>query len=215
MTDPWGGQRELLAWNCRCSNQPTTLEFVEQWSISDDDIDPFENVFAKCTTCKMPFVLRREGVQTYDGWELTPYEQVFPEGRQPLPSYIPASIRESHDEATKCVAARAYTAATLMARRGVEAICAEHGQVKGTLAAKLTALKNAGVIDDRLHGWSAVVRDLGNSGAHDVDATLSYEDADDAIAFFEALVNYLYTFKMRYELHLRRKSVEKDLKEVL
>ncbi|GAB3774410.1 hypothetical protein FB382_003743 [Nocardioides ginsengisegetis] len=69
--------------------------------------------------------------------------------------------------------------------------------MQGSLAAKLTALKNAGVIDDRLHDWSAVVRDFGNSGAHDVDATLNYEDADDAIAFFEALVHYLYTFEMR------------------
>jgi hypothetical protein len=218
MTDLSATQRETLAWNCRCSDQPTTLEVIDRWPVGpegDEDFDPFENIVAKCRSCKTAYVLRRDGVQTFTGWEMTPYRQVHPEDRQPLPFYVPASIRDSHDEAVRCVGVRAYTAATIMARRGVEAICADHHQSKGTLAAKLTALKKEGIIDDRLHDWSEVIRDLGNSGAHDVDVTLNREDADDAIAFFEALVNYLYTFRQRYETHLRRKSVEKDMRELI
>lgn len=215
MSDAWGTPRETLAWNCRCLKHPTTLEVIERWSIADYDVEPFENIAAKCTNCEMPFLLQRDGFLTPDGWDMGPYQQVFPEDRQPLPHYVPASIRDSHDEALKCLGVRAYTAATIMARRGVEAICSEHGQIRGNLAGKLTALKDAGTIDERLHDWSSVVRDLGNSGAHDVEATLTREDADDAIAFFEALVNYLYTFKQRYETHLQRKTVEKDLKELL
>lgn len=163
----------------------------------------------------MPFLLRRDGIPVDGCWDMTPYQQVYPEARQPLPHYVPASIRDSHEEAVRCVGVRAHTAATLMARRGVEAICAEHGQVSGNLASKLTALKEAGTIDERLHDWSAVVSILGNSGAHDLDQTLTREDADDAISFLEALVNYLYTFKLRYETHLRRKGVEKDLRELI
>jgi len=50
------------------------------------------------------------------------------------------------------------------------------------------------------------VRNLGNAGAHDVETMLSREDADDALAFFGALVNYLYTFRLRYEQHIIRRS---------
>jgi len=218
MTEGWGSPRQALAWNCRYCDGAATLEIVERWWNSpegDQDFDPFENVLARCTSCKMPYVLGRDAAQTFDGWEEAPLQQIYPEDRPPLPGYVPASIRDSHDEAVRCVRVRAYTAASLMARRGVEAICAEHGETKGNLDAKLKNLQSSSVIDGRLYEWSSVVRNLGNAGAHDVDATLSREDADDSIAFFEALVNYLYTFKQRYELHLRRKTVEKDLKDLL
>lgn len=218
MTDAWGSQRQTLPWHCRYCEQAVTLEIVERWWNSpegDEDYDPFENVLAKCTRCKMPYILGRDAEQGYDGWEESPLRQIYPEDRRPLPGYVPASIRDSHDEAIRCVGVRAFTAASLMARRGVEAICAEHGQTKGTLDTKLKSLQSAGIIDGRLYDWSSVIRSLGNAGAHDVDATLTREDADDAIAFFEALVNYLYTFKQRYEMHLRRKSVEKDMKDLI
>ncbi|GAA4376878.1 DUF4145 domain-containing protein [Nocardioides caricicola] len=217
MTDPWatGAPRPTIPWHCDYCEKPTTLAVVERWWVTpdeDDEFDPFERVMAKCTSCAMPYVLGRDA--DYDGGD-SPLEQVFPMTDQPLPRNVPKSIRDSHDEAIRCRKFRCYTAAALMARRGVEAMCAEQGQMNGTLAAKLTALKDAGVIDERLHEWSSVVRNIGNSGAHDVDASLSREDADDAIAFFEALVNYLYTFRQRYEGHLQRKQIEKDMKEIL
>ena len=115
----------------------------------------------------MPYVLGRDA-DFHE--EDSPLAQLFPQLDQPLPRYVPQSIRDSHDEAVRCRRARCYTAAALMSRRGVEAICAEHGQRKGMLGKKLGALKEAGVIDNRLFEWSSVVQNLGNSGAHDVEA---------------------------------------------
>jgi hypothetical protein len=158
----------------------------------------------------MPYILGRDADHTPDE---APLEQVFPEVRQPLPWYVPKSIKESHDEAVRCVRARCYTAATVMARRGVEAICAESGYRKGTLAKKLSQMQEAGVIDSRLSDWSSVVKDLGNSGAHDVEESLSREDAEDALAFFEALVNYIYTCQRRYQDHLKRRLIG-DVEEI-
>lgn len=204
----WGGApRIAVPWHCEICNGPTTLEIIERWWITpdqDEDFDPFERAVAKCTKCAMPYVLGRDA--DYNG-EDSPLEQVFPEAKRPLPNYIPKSIRESHEEAVQCQRARCFTAATLMARRGVEAICAENGYRKGTLAKKLATMQEKGVIDSRLADWSSVVKDLGNSGAHDVDETLTREDAEDAIAFFEALVNYIYTFQRRYQDHLHRRLI--------
>jgi hypothetical protein len=122
MTDAWGSQRQTLAWNCRYCDRAATLEIIERWWKSpegDEDFEPFENVLAKCTDCKMPYVLGRDAVQTFDGWDELPLQQIYPEDHRPLPGYVPASIRDSHDEAFRCVQARAYTAATLMTRTEV------------------------------------------------------------------------------------------------
>lgn len=218
MTEAWGASRQRVPWHCRHCERATTLEIVERWWITpsgDEDFEPFENILAKCTGCSMPFVLGRDAVQGHDGWDETPLRQIYPEERKPLPSYVPASIRDSHDEAIRCIQVRAYTAASLLARRGVEAICAVHGQTAGNLDTKLKNLQAESVIDRRLYDWSSVIRNLGNAGAHDVEEVLSREDAEDAVAFFEALVNYLYTISQRYERHLRRKEVERDMKELL
>ena len=134
------------------------------------------------------------------------WSRFSPQQAAALGREVPKTIRAAHEEALKCLSARCWTAGTLMARRGVEAICAEHGETKGNLAAKLENLRKAGTIDDRLHEWSSVVRNLGNAGAHDTATMLSREDADDALAFFEALVNYLYTFRQRYQAHMERKN---------
>lgn len=173
----------------------------------DDSWEPHERVMAKCMTCHQPYVLGRDA--DYD-IEDGPLEQLWPAVEASLPHHVPASVRDSHDEALRCRRIHAYTGAALLARRGVEAICAEHGYRKGNLGPKLKKMQTAGVIDTRLFDWSSVVRDLGNSGAHDVEAPLTREDADDAIAFFEALVNYLYTFQRRYDQYQRRKAEEKD-----
>jgi len=206
MTDPWGSAKPQIAWNCEYCEHPTTLSVIERWWVTPTDreeFDPFERLLAKCSECKMPYILGREAdFQEED----SPFEQIFPATSQPLAWHIPKTIRDSHDEAVRCKRARCYTAATIMSRRGVEAICVDHGQTKGTLFKKLENLLSNGTIDQRLLDWSSVVRDLGNEGAHDVEKSLTREDAEDAISFFEALVNYLYTFKKRYDEYLERRS---------
>lgn len=206
MVEEWASAQPQIAWNCEYCEHPTTLAVLERWWVSPqdgDEFDPFERLLAKCTECSMPYVLGRDA--DFHGEE-SHLEQVFPESEQPLAWHIPKAIRDSHDEAVRCKRAGCYTAATIMSRRGVEAICVDHGQTRGTLYKKLENLLAHGTIDQRLMDWSSVVRDLGNEGAHDVAKSLTREDAEDAISFFEALVNYLYTFKRRYEEYLERRG---------
>jgi hypothetical protein len=203
-------QRPQLPWHCVACEAPALLEVVDRWWITpegDDEFEPHERAFARCLTCRMPYVLGRDADYHQED---SPLRQLWPEQEAPLPHHVPQSIRDSHDEALRCRSVQAYTGAALLARRGVEAICAEHGHRKGMLGPKLKALLDEGVIDGRLYDWSSVVQDIGNSGAHDVEEPLSGEDADDAIAFFEALVNYLYTFQRRYKQYKRRKAADDD-----
>ncbi len=142
MTDPWAGAAAAptIPWHCGICEKASVLVQVDRWWISpegDEEFDPFERVLLKCTGCRMPYVLGRDA--DFHGEE-SPLEQLYPQLDQPLPRHIPQTIRDSHDEAIRCRAARCHTAAALMTRRGAEAICAEHGERKGTLGPKLKKL---------------------------------------------------------------------------
>jgi hypothetical protein len=207
MSDVWGDVPEEMAWTCTYCDGPQKFRVVRRQVHNPDEneaYEPFETVVVECSRCSMPYILMSEAEP--DG-SASPLEQRYPTKIAPLSSHVPMSIRSAHVEAVRCFEIRAHTAVTLLARRGVEAICADHDKRDGTLARKLNELKEEGVIDDRLLEWSTVVRDLGNSGAHDVESGISREDADDALAFFEALVNYLYTFRRRYEIHRARREL--------
>ncbi|MGY0538869.1 hypothetical protein ACW14X_15255 [Nocardioides sp. YJ-D4] len=98
-------------------------------------------VVARCADCDSPYLFDEEPPTFFSAGQprLT---QLFPALDQPLPPYVPHSIQSAHAEAVECRKIRAYVATTLMARRGVEAICAEQGQISGTLAKKLQNLHN-------------------------------------------------------------------------
>jgi Domain of unknown function (DUF4145) len=53
-----------------------------------------------------------------------------------------------------------------MARRTLEAIAAEKGEVKGVLAERLKNLAASGVLVPRLADWAKEVRLVGNAGVH-------------------------------------------------
>lgn len=79
----------------------------------------------------------------------------------------------------------------------------------GTLDNKLEDMKNAGHIDGRLAEWANLLRQVRNAGAHfDLKkARVDRQDAEDSLAFSEALLDYLYVLKARFEaMQLRRNA---------
>ena len=148
-------------------------------------------------------------VDAFEGDKDESLEQRYPVEFRPLSGATPFSISRAYHEAVRARRHQLNTAAALMARRGVEAICAHEGESRGSLEAKLKKLQERGVIDQRLYDWSNVVRRVGNAGAHDTDTLVTREDADDSLAFLEALANYLYTFRDRYEKYEARRE-ERD-----
>jgi hypothetical protein len=69
----------------------------------------------------------------------------------------------------------------------------------------LPSLRDAGEIDDRLLEWGNALRMVGNEAAHDVLAEISREDAEDILDFTEAILEYLYTFKERFDQFQERR----------
>ena len=91
----------------------------------------------------------------------------------------------------------------------LEVICADHHAKGRNLHDKLKHLKDNGTMDGRLYEWSSLVREVGNDGAHDVTGRVSKDDARETLAFVEALVDYLYVFRARYEDFKKRRARSK------
>lgn len=173
------------------------------------------NVLLSCPTCWRPFVVRHESdyVQDDEGqWvdEWQPAKVVFPtDAYSPDPS-VPENIAQSYLEARRVFQiAGAYTSAAIMCRRTLEGICTQAGAGGRNLAQKLDDLKTRNVIDPRIHDWANhVLRTLGNDAAHDVDASVTREDARDALEFTKAIIEYLYVFELAFRRFVARREAK-------
>jgi hypothetical protein len=94
-----------------------------------------------------------------------------------------------------------------MVRRTLEGVCQEQGITKRQpLAASLKQLRDDGKIEGRLLEWAEALRFLGNQGAHYTGTPVSREDAADALALSEALLDYMYVLTAQYEKFRQRRS---------
>lgn len=210
----WGTQRETLPWQCRFCSRPVSVEIVARWEVipnGGDDWEPHRWTQGRCQACLSPLLFIQEGEYDPKEDQWGPLTQVWPEPARSLPRAVPEPLRQSYNEAQRCMSVNAHTAAALIARRVVEGICADHSATGRTLALKLEDLKNRQVLDHRLHEWSSLVKDIGNEGAHETAALVSRRDALEVLTFVEALLDYLYVFRERYQAFKRaREDCEAD-----
>jgi hypothetical protein len=160
-----------------------------------------------CSKCEAPMVVRQVNVGNLadgDIWD-TP-ERIFPSSEQRANPKAPADIRIAFEEACSCHRARAYTAAAIMCRKTLEGVCEAHGVKERTLAASLKKMKDTSLIDDRLFEWSDALRLLGNEAAHGVGKTISETDASDILEFSNAILDYLFSYRDRFEAFKKRRS---------
>ena len=84
---------------------------------------------------------------------------------------------------------------------------------KKPLAQAIRDMQGKGLLDDRLVEWVTHLRVIGNEGAHYTGKQLSREDAEDALAFSEALLDYVYALAAKFEVFkARRATVAEALK---
>jgi hypothetical protein len=121
--------------------------------------------------------------------------QIWP---QPQPSVIPANLPPEVERAFT-QAERNYQMsgceepASLMYRRSLElALKHLHPKVTGTLAARIHKLVEQHELPRPMGDWLTHVRLIGNDGAHEA-AGVSREDLNDARAFADTVLRYLYT----------------------
>jgi hypothetical protein len=78
--------------------------------------------------------------------------------------------------------------------------------IGGTLAAQLKKLKENGTIESRLFEWAEMLRTMGNEAAHGVGFAVSREDAQDTLEFTEALIEYAFTYRDKFEEFKKRRA---------
>lgn len=168
---------------------------------------------AQCPSCTGALVTVHAaefGGEDYDGqtmYDRTALMRLWPDPPRHLQSLAPAPVLADLDEAKRCLSVGAFSATTVMCRRALEGMTEGHGPKKATLEQRLDAMSKADEIDPRLAEWARELRDIGNQGAHGGSKT-SRADATDALALAEALADYLYTFRLRFdEFRTRRQQV--------
>ena len=73
-------------------------------------------------------------------------------------------------------------------------------------------MKEEGLIDGRLWEWAETLRAVRNSAAHFTKEPISKQDAEDAVAFTEALLDYLYVLTTRFNALKERRAKKADKK---
>lgn len=156
---------------------------------------PIEWSFVQCTNCWHPSIQAREDYGR--GFEDDDPVLVYPAPHRISPS-VPQALRREWEEARTCLDAKAYTACGVMVRRTLEGTCKDQGVKAKILAKGLQELRDQGLIDGVLTEWADALRVLGNQSAHFTGKEITREDAEDSLAFAEALLDHLYVLRKRF-----------------
>jgi len=171
--------------------------------VAEEGIDHI-HYFLECPRCHRPFVMSGEKYGSDDDDETR--ATVFPESTRRNLTSLPISVDGAFREAISCYKAKAYSATAIMCRKSLEAVCDAHAFKKGVLASKLQEMKDKGIIESRLFQWAEALRIAGNQAAHDVDSTIVAQDARDLIQFTEALLEYVFTFRDKFDQFMKRRA---------
>jgi len=189
-----------------CKRTVATKELARTEWIGEDQEPPLEIYsLLECSSCLRPVLLREYEWGTEQPDE--DIDQLWPPPPRSINSAIPESLRREITEARICFDAKAYTAAVVMVRRTLEGVCSDHGVIKQTLHNALKVMAEKGTLDGRLLAWADELRVLGNEGAHFTGSVVSREDANDAIALAEAVLDYLYVLARQFENFKTRRSL--------
>lgn len=141
-----------------------------------------------------------------------PY-RVYPPQDRVLSTEIPGQLRQIHEEARACIRAKAYTAAAIMSGRALEAVCDLNNVQGRNLQDRLAQMRDNDLIDGRLWDWAETLRAVRNAAAHSSMESTSRQDAEDTVAFTEALLDYLYVLTARFNALKERRAKRSGGKE--
>lgn len=189
---------------CKQCQALVNAEYVADYKYDDEEsqIPGSRYELWKCPNCQRPFVVDNDDI--FGGTLLYP-----PEDNR-VNQNLPAPLKSAYSEAISCFKAKAYTATAIMCRKTLEGICVEHGAKGNNLVKNLKELKDEGVIENRLFEWADALRISGNEAAHDVAITISPEDARDILEFTNALLEYVFTFRDKFEEFNKRRSAKES-----
>ena len=71
---------------------------------------------------------------------------------------------------------------------------------------RLKKMRDVGHIDARLFEWSDALRLAGNEAAHGVATKISETDARDILEFTNAILDYMFSYRDRFEQFRKRRA---------
>jgi DNA-directed RNA polymerase subunit RPC12/RpoP len=167
----------------------------------------------KCLNCGLPTLISVQGLgfrggdpQDPDQWPTKEPITLYPVPVFHINPAIPSALQAALSEAIKTHQAGVHTAAAIMCRRTLDGFCAENATTKRSLAANLEELKDNGTITDQLFEWATALRISGNEAAHDVSVTFSAEDTKDLLDFTVAILDFTYSFRVKFEAFRARRG---------
>ena len=173
--------------------------FIRNWFLPYNGVEPLEvHELLICPRSECRRATYRVGIgqQANSQWELaTVTAQWPPAGSRPPHQALPKPVADDWAEAHKCFGVTAYKGAAAMARRATQGVCIDRKAKPGKLVAQVKELVAAGSLHQQLGEWADQVRVFGNTGAHPGDDgldTVSKEDAEDALAFLDQLLEWTY-----------------------
>ena len=103
-------------------------------------------------------------------------------------------VRELYEEARRCTAAQAYTAAVLACRKLLMHIAVEKGTPTGKRFIEYVEYLSANhYVPPDGRGWVDYIRQKGNEATHEI-LLMKQEDAEDLVSFTEMLLKFVYEF---------------------
>jgi hypothetical protein len=104
-------------------------------------------------------------------------------------------------------------AAILMARTVVEATAKNKGITTGTLAAKINAMKDAGLIRPAIAEQAHEVRFAGNDMAHgDIEAPVEETDSEELLALMAEVLSEVFQGPARLERIRAKRGAQTDIR---
>lgn len=192
-----------------CNAHVETEEIGEYEYLRNEDHPSGRFVLLKCKKCGSPILINQDNIgNMVEGniWD-SPIT-LFPNQDTHFNPNAPKAIRTSYEEAAKCFRNRAYTASAIMCRKTLEGICKNNGISERNLVQAIRKMKESKIINDQLFEWADTLRMAGNEAVHGVDITVSREDSRDMLDFTNAIIDYIYSFKEKFEQFKKRR--EKD-----
>lgn len=169
---------------------------------------------AVCQSCRQALLLLSGEIgPDVDPEELPsrPAPVLWPAAGRDLADGVPPLVMAELVDARVCVRTGSTAAAAVHVRRLLEAICADHGIEARTLYQALGRLCRARVIDGWMVGLVEELRETCNAGIHLGDK-LSKDEGADIVTLAEALVEYIYVLKTKYD-RIKGRRPKREVRE--
>ena len=160
-----------------------------------------------CRRCSQPFLIRHSLFGVPGEFETITDESIlYPTESKLIQTALPKSVKTAYDQAVKSLNASLFEPCVLMCRKCLEAVCKKSNAQGRDLSKRLVNLSEAGHIDSRLLSWAHEIRLIGNEAAHEIEVSITKEDARDILDFTEAILIYVFSLTRRFNSLKARRS---------